>query len=105
MNKYIIIISALLALISCKESKQSAQQTITPDAITNDMVSIDEISECEAIIEDSTLMNGKGDRAWTKKGGMIRIKKGNKYYLRLQTEKETVTSVTYKYDDNDSNDK
>ena len=99
MNKYIIIISALLALTSCKESNQPAQQTITPDAITNDMVSIDEINECEAIIEDSTLMDGKGERAWTKKGGMIHIKNGDKSYLRIQTKDGSVTAVTYKYID------
>ncbi len=88
---------ATLALTSCKESKQPAQQPVTPDAVTNDMVSIDEISECEAIIEDTTLMDGKGDRAWTKNGGMIRIKNGNKYYLRMLTKDGSVTAVTYKY--------
>ncbi len=99
MKTIILLITALLALTSCKESKQPAQQTITPDAITNDMVSIDEISECEAIIEDSTLMDGKGDRAWTMKGGMIRIKNGDKSYLRMQTKDGSVTAVTYKYID------
>lgn len=100
MNRLLYIVCfATLALTSCKESKQPAQQTITPDAITNDMVSIDEISECEAIIEDSTLMDGKGDRAWTKKGGMIRIKNGDKSYLRMQTKDGSVTAVTYKYID------
>ena len=94
-----ILCFATLALASCKESKQPTQQAITPDAITNDMVSIDEISECEAIIEDSTLMDGKGDRAWTKKGGMIRIKNGDKSYLRMQTKNGSVTAVTYKYID------
>jgi major membrane immunogen (membrane-anchored lipoprotein) len=94
-----IMCFATLALTSCKESKQHAQQTLTPDAVTNDMVSIDEISECEAIIEDSTLMDGKGDRAWTKKGGMIRIKNGDKSYLRMQTKDGSVTAVTYKYID------
>ncbi len=98
MNRLLYIVCfATLTLTSCKESKQPAQQTITPDAITNDMVSIDEISECEAIIEDSTLMDGKGDRAWTKKGGMIRIKNGDKSYLRMQTKDGSVTAVTYKY--------
>ena len=88
---------ATLALTSCRGSKQPVQQPITPDEITNDMVSIDEISECEAIIEDSTLMDAKGDKAWTKKGGMIRIKNGEKSYLRMQTKDGSVTAVTYKY--------
>ena len=97
MKTIILLITALLALTSCKESKQPAQQPVTPDAVTNDMVSIDEISECEAIIEDTTLMDGKGDKAWTKNGGMIRIKNGNKYYLRMLTKDGSVTAVTYKY--------
>ena len=94
-----IMCFATLALTSCKESKQPAQQPVTPDAVTNDMVSIDEISECEAIIEDTTLMDGKGDRAWKKNGGMIRIKNGDKSYLRMQTKDGSVTAVTYKYID------
>ena len=92
-----ILCFATLALTSCKESKQPVQQTLTPDAVTNDMVSIDEISECEAIIEDSTLMDGKGEKAWTKRRGMIRIKNGDKFYLRMLTKDGSVTAVTYKY--------
>lgn len=98
MKTIILLITALLALTSCKGSKQPTQQKpITSDAVTNDMVSIDEMAECEAIIEDSTLMDGKGDRAWTKKGGMIRIKNGDKSYLRMVTKDGSVTAVTYKY--------
>ena len=97
MKTIILLITALLALTSCKESKQPVMQALTSDAITNDMVSIDEIGECEAIIEDSTLMDGKGDRAWTKKGGMIRIKNGDKSYLRMVTKDGSVSAVTYKY--------
>ena len=97
MKAIILLITALLALTSCRGSKQPVQQPITPDAVTNDMVSIDEMDECEAIIEDSTLMDAKGDKAWTKKGGMIRIKNGEKSYLRMQTKDGSVTAVTYKY--------
>ena len=99
MKTIILLITVLLALTSCKESKKPAMQALTSDAITNDMVSIDEIDECEAIIEDSTLMDGKGDRAWTMKGGMIRIKNGDKSYLRMQTKDGSITAVTYKYID------
>lgn len=99
MRLSILLFTALLVLTSCKETKQPVQQPLTSETVTNDMVSIDEISECEAIIEDSTLMNGKGDKAWTKKGGMIRIKNGEKSYLRMVTKDGSVTAVTYKYVD------
>lgn len=98
MKKLLYIICFVtLAMTSCKETIQPVQQTITSDAVTNDMVSIDEISECEAIIEDSTLMDSKGERSWSKKGNMIRIKNGDKSYLRMQTKDGSVTAVTYKY--------
>ena len=100
------LLIAVLALTSCNNGKQNihdsvgADKTLTDESITNDMVDFDEIARCEEIIEDSTLMNGTEEKAWKKVGdGMIRIKNGNRYYLRLTTDKGKITSVTYKYDD------
>jgi hypothetical protein len=105
--KYLpILLIAILALVSCNNGKQNIHdnvgvgKTLTDESITNDMVDFDEIARCEEIIEDSALMNGTGEKAWKKVGdGMIRIKNGNRYYLRLTTDKGKITSVTYKYDD------
>lgn len=101
-----IIIIAVLALASCNNGKQNLHddtgtyKALTDKSVTNDMADFDEIERCEEIIEDTTLMNGTGEKAWKKVGnGMIRIKNGNRYYLRLITDKGKITSVTYKYDD------
>lgn len=94
---------ATLTVASCKESKQPVQaltdDALTTDAVTNDMVNIDEISECEKIVEDSTLENGKGEKAWKRVGGKIRIKNGDRFYLRRETKDGNVTTVTYRYTD------
>ena len=45
-------------------------------------------------------MDGKGERVWTHKGtGMISIKNGDKYYLRMTTKDGNITAVTYRYID------
>lgn len=103
MNKSIIIAILGVALLSCKSSNKQPVLG-TKDSVTEDMVDIDEMVNLEYIIADSSLMDAKGDISWHPVNDkLIRIKKGNRYYLRMQTEKETVTSVTYRYDDNSNN--
>lgn len=99
----LILFTAALLVAGCKGNKPSQDPALrnyvgTSDLVTSDMVNIDEISECEEIIADSTLMEGKGEKAWTKKGtGMISIKNGDKYYLRMVTKDGSITAVTYRY--------
>lgn len=104
MKKIVYSLALLTMLTACKQSPTKA--VTTDGKVMEDMADIDEMVNLEYIIADSSLLDAKGDISWHPLNDkLIRIKKGNKYYLRLQTEKETVTSVTYKYDDNDSNDK
>lgn len=103
MKKIVYSLALLTMLTACKQSPTKA--VTTDGEVMENMVDIDEMVNLEYIIADSSLLDAKGDISWHPLNDkLIRIKKGNKYYLRLQTEKETVTSVTYKYD-NDSNDK
>lgn len=89
---------AMLLMTGCSQQrKNNAPQT--DDATLQDMVNIDEITEIESIIADTTLMNADGDTSWKKVGeGMIRVKKNGKFYLRMETDKGTVTAITYQYD-------
>ena len=101
----LILLTTALLLTGCKGNNPSQDPELrdyvgTSDLVTSDMVNIDEISECEEIIADSSLMDGKGERAWTHKGtGMISIKNGDKYYLRMTTKDGNITAVTYRYID------
>ncbi len=101
--KHTAIIFAVLLLTGClgqkKQNIEPVPRTVTHEQVIDDMVSINEISECEKIIEDSSLMNGNGKRAWMQKGRyIIRIKNGDKYYLRMTTEDGYTTAVTYRYE-------
>lgn len=102
MKKIICSLALLTMLTACKQSPTKA---ITTDGkVMENMVDIDEMENLEYIIADSSLLDAKGDISWHPVNDkLIRIKKGNRYYLRMQTEKETVTSVTYRYDDNSNN--
>lgn len=102
MKKIVCSLALLTMLTACKQSPTKA---ITTDGkVIENMVDIDEMVNLEYIIADSSLMDAKGDISWHPVNDkLIRIKKGNRYYLRMQTEKETVTSVTYRYDDNSNN--
>ena len=101
----LILLTAVILQTGCKENKPWQEPALhdyvgTSDLLANDMVNIDEISECEKIIADSSLMDGKGERVWTHKGtGMISIKNGDKYYLRMTTKDGNITAVTYRYID------
>lgn len=97
---YFLILAAMM--VGCKSN--STKAVPTDQEVVDDMVDIDEMVNLEYIIADSSLMDVKGNISWHPiNDRLIRIKKGNRYYLRMQTEKETVTSVTYKYDDNSNN--
>lgn len=89
---------AMLLMTGCRQQgKNNAPQT--DDATLQDMVNIDEITEIESIIADTTLMNADGDTSWKKVGeGMIRVKKNGKFFLRMETKNGTVTAITYRYD-------
>lgn len=102
MKKIVCSLALLTMLTACKQSPTKA---ITTDGkVMENMVDIDEMENLEYIIADSSLLDAKGDISWHPVNDkLIRIKKGNMYYLRMQTEKETVTSVTYRYDDNSNN--
>ncbi len=102
MKIYILLIAVFMTLVSCKDTRQSDRQSLTPDAVTNDMVDIDEITEIESIIADSTLENATGDPAWKREGSRkIIIKKNGRYYLRMKARDGSIitTTLTYKYDE------
>ena len=84
---------------AAKVMKRKNNAPQTDDATLQDMVNIDEITEIESIIADTTLMNADGDTSWKKVGeGIIRVKKNGKFYLRMETRNGTVTAMTYRYD-------
>ena len=108
MRKYLLLVIMAVILAVCtilSDFKPSHSKAVATDRnVVDDMVDIDEMVNLEYIIADSSLMDAKGDISWHPVNDkLIRIKKGNRYYLRMQTEKETVTSVTYRYDDNSNN--
>lgn len=98
MRKAIFIVSmTVLSLLGCKESKKPAKDYIQES--TEKLLSIDDICKVEDIIADSSLMNAQGDTAWRKVNDhLIRIKMGDKYYLRKETKDGSVTNYTYRYD-------
>ena len=90
---------AICLMTGCNNSQKGKDVVTTNEATLQDMVNIDEITEIESIIADSTLENADGELSWKKVGsGMIRIKKGEKFYLRMETKEGSVTSMTYRYD-------
>lgn len=102
MKRFVSFLILAAMMVGCKPN--STKAVPTDQEVVDDMVDIDEMVNLEYIIADSSLMDAKGDISWHPiNDRLIRIKKGNRYYLRMQTEKETVTSVTYKYDDNSNN--
>jgi len=98
MRKSIFIVSmTVLFLLGCKESKKPAKDYIQES--TEKLLSIDDICKVEDIIADSSLMNAQGDTVWRKVNDqLIRIKMGDKYYLRKETKDGSVTNYTYRYD-------
>lgn len=102
MKKYVffMVLVALAFILMTGCSQQGKKDTPKTDASTlQDMVNIDEITDIENIIADSTLENTTGDPSWKKVGsGMIRVKKNGKFYLRMETKNGTVTALTYQYD-------
>ena len=87
----------VLFLLGCKESKKPAKDYIQES--TEKLLSIDDICKVEDIIADSSLMNAQGDTVWRKVNDqLIRIKMGDKYYLRKETKDGSVTNYTYRYD-------
>ena len=102
MKRFVSFLILAAMMVGCKPN--STKAVSTDQEVVDDMVDFDEMVNLEYIIADSSLMDAKGDISWHPVNDkLIRIKKGNKYYLRMQTEKETVTSVTYRYDDNSNN--
>lgn len=90
---------AICLMTGCNNSQKGKDVVTTNEATLQDMVNIDEITEIESIIADSTLENADGELSWKKVGsGMIRIKKGEKFYLRMEIKDGSVTSMTYRYD-------
>lgn len=94
---FFMVLTAMLS-VGCRNSNQNPAKD--DEESVEKLLSIDEIAKAEEILADSSLMNADGDKSWKRLGSnMIRIKYGNRYYLRMETEKGSVTSVTYKYDD------
>lgn len=89
---------AIILTTGCsQQGKNNAPKT--DESTLQDMVNIDEITDIESIIADSTLENATGDPSWKKiNSGMIRVKKNGKFYLRMETNNGTMTAVTYQYD-------
>jgi len=98
--RWFVFFMVLTAMISvgCRNSNQNPAKS--DEESVEKLLSIDEIAKAEEILADSSLMNADGDKSWKRLGSnMVRIKYNNRYYLRMETEKGSVTSVTYKYDD------
>lgn len=92
-----MVLTAMLS-VGCRNSNQNPAKS--DEESVEKLLSIDEIAKAEEILADSSLMNADGDKSWKRLGSnMVRIKYNNRYYLRMETEKGSVTSVTYKYDD------
>lgn len=90
---------AICLMTGCNNSQKGKDVVTTNEATLQNMVNIDEITEIESIIADSTLENADGELSWKKVGsGMIRIKKGENFYLRMEIKDGSVTSMTYRYD-------
>ena len=86
-------------LTACSSGTDKGVARETSEETIADMVNVDEITECEKIITDSSLMDGKGEKAWRRVNDrMIRIKIGEKYYLRMTDADGSITSVTYEYE-------
>lgn len=94
---FFMVLTAMLS-VGCRNSNQNPVKD--DEESVEKLLSIDEIAKAEEILADSSLMNADGEKSWKRLGSnMVRIKYGNRYYLRMETEKGSVTSVTYKYDD------
>ena len=109
MKSVLIIAMTALLVTACTDSRRSlhdyvgTDRPLTDEQVIDDLANIDEITECEIIIADSSLKDGDGEKAWKTVGdGMIRIKNGSRYYLRKMTKNGTVTAFTYSYDDNNT---
>ena len=94
---FLMVLAALLA--GCNGRKGRADGRFVRESVER-IVSIDEISEVEDIVADSSLMNASGDRAWKPVNDKLtRVKVGDRCYLRMETKEGNVTSLTYRYDD------
>ena len=94
---FFMVLAALLA--GCNGRNDRADRRFVRESVER-IVSIDEISEVEDIVADSSLMNASGDRAWKPVNDKLtRVKVGDKCYLRMETKEGNVTSLTYRYDD------
>ena len=89
----IIALATLFSACSWPASRHKEESRMQQE-----ILSTDQITRLEAIVADSALQNSPGDRAWKKCGGMIRIKDGERYYLRIKTRQGTITHVTYRYE-------
>lgn len=103
MKKFVFFMAsvafAIILMTGCNSQQGKKDTPITDVSTLQDMVNIDEITEIESIIADSTLENANGNISWKKVGkGMIRVKKNEKFYLRMETKDGAVTAMTYKYD-------
>lgn len=94
---FFMVLTAMLS-VGCRNSGKDPVKS--NEESVEKLLSIDEIAKAEEILADSSLMNADGEKSWKRLGSnMVRIKYNNHYYLRIETEKGSVTSVTYKYDD------
>lgn len=99
-----LLLAAVLFAIYYRSSREdTSEQPLTEEQLKESaekLVDIDEIAVIERIVADSSLMNGTGEKAWKRVNDrLVRIKDGNRYFLRMQTEDGVVTSMTYRYDD------
>lgn len=99
MKKFVFFMVLALGLTTACRKKSSSDGCFVNESVER-LVTIDEIGIVETIIADSSLMNASGDRAWKPLNDrMIRVKNGEKCYLRMETKNGTVTNLTYRYDD------
>lgn len=99
MKKFVFFMVLALGLTTACRKKGSSDGCFVKESVER-LVTIDEIGIVETIIADSSLMNASGDRAWKPLNDrMIRVKNGEKCYLRMETKNGTVTNLTYRYYD------
>lgn len=99
MKRFVFFMVLAALMTGCNGRKDRADRCFVRESVER-IVSIDEISEVENIVADSSLMNASGDRAWKPVNDKLtRVKVGDKFYLRMETKEGNVTSLTYRYDD------
>lgn len=97
MRNFLFMTLLAAVIMGCQQQRKATPPDVSPSV--EKMMTVDDIYKCERIISDSSLLDAKGDTAWKRVNAqVIRIKMGDKYYLRRETKEGTVTDFTYRYE-------